>query len=301
MRADEGLASASSEYLTAREAASYLRLNEKTLYALVQDGTVPATKVTGKWLFPKALLDEWLLAHAHGGALMDRLLIAGSDDPLLAHACAVLAAEHRDDALIALAPTGTELGLALLAKRRVNAVGIHWGHAETSAATHTELVRRFSGHREWTVVRLGLREQGVILPAGGATTALLDLVAPNTRWAARQAGAGSQRFFGLVLAEQGIAPPSVNFTETAYSERHAASLVARGVADCAPGVRAAASEFGLGFLPLGWEAFDLVLPREVYFRTLFRALLTTLGSPELRALATGLGGYELSSLGRLVG
>lgn len=301
MRADEGLASASSGYLTAREAASYLRLNEKTLYALVQNGTVPATKVTGKWLFPKALLDEWLLAHAHGGAFTDRLLIAGSDDPLLAHACATLAARGGDASLIALSPTGTELGLALLAKRRVNSVGIHWGHAETSAATHAELVRRFAGHQEWTVVRLGLREQGVILPAGSATTALFDLVAPNTRWGARQAGAGSQHFFGLVLAEQGIAPQAVNVAETAYSERHAASLVARRVVDCAPGVRAAASEFDLGFLPLGWEAFDLVLPREVYFRTLFQSLLTMLGSPELRALATGLGGYDLSSLGRLIG
>ena len=52
-----------SPYLTAREAAAYLHLNEKTLYALIQDGGIPATKVTGKWLFPRALLDDWLLAH----------------------------------------------------------------------------------------------------------------------------------------------------------------------------------------------------------------------------------------------
>ena len=37
-----------SPYLTAREAAAYLHLNEKTLYAMIQDSGIPATKVTGK-------------------------------------------------------------------------------------------------------------------------------------------------------------------------------------------------------------------------------------------------------------
>lgn len=297
---DEHAPRTESPYLTARQAAAYLQLNEKTLYALVQEGIVPATKVTGKWLFPKALLDDWLLAHAHGGALTDRLIVAGSDDPLLAAACTALAAELKDESVVALSPTGSELGLALLAKRRVNVAGIHWGVAETSAATHLELVRRFAGHQDWTVVRLGLREQGVMLAQGRAASSLVDLAAPGIRWAMRQPGSGSQHFLGLMLNEHGIAPQSLDMAETAYSERYAAGLVARGLVDCAPGVRAAAGEFNLGFLPLGWEAFDLVLPREVYFRTLFQSLVTLLGSASLRASASGLGGYDLSSLGRLI-
>jgi excisionase family DNA binding protein len=297
---DERAPRADSPYLTARQAAAYLQLNEKTLYALVQDGTVPATKVTGKWLFPRQLLDEWLIAHAHGGALADRLLIAGSDDPLLAAACTALAVQCKEESLVALSPTGSELGLALLARRKVNVAGIHWGLAETSAATHHELVRRFAGREEWAIVRLGLREQGVMLASGRSTGSLADLAIPETRWAVRQGGAGSQHFFGLMLHEHGIARQAVHARETAYSERHAASLVARGAVDCAPGVRAAASEFNLGFLALGWEAFDLVLPREVYFRTLFQSLVALLASAPMRALASDLGGYDLSSLGRLV-
>jgi excisionase family DNA binding protein len=190
-----------SPYLTARDAASYLRLNEKTLYALVQQGVVPATKVTGKWLFPKSLLDEWLLAHAHGGALMDRLLIAGSDDPLLAAACTRLTSELGSESVVALSPTGSELGLALLARRRVNVAGIHWGLADTSATAHLELVQRHPGHQEWAVVRLGLREQGVIVAHERAPAALGDLAAAGTRWALRQRGSGSQHFLGLVLNE----------------------------------------------------------------------------------------------------
>ena len=50
------------DLLTTDEAATYLRLCERKLYELVANGAVPCTKVTGKWLFPKAALDRWLAA-----------------------------------------------------------------------------------------------------------------------------------------------------------------------------------------------------------------------------------------------
>ena len=65
-------------------------------------------------------------------------------------------------------------------------------------------------------------------------------------------------------------------------------------------VRAAAGEFGLDFLPLGWEAFDLAMPRGIYFRTLFRTLLETLRSSECQRLAQVFGGYEFGELGNVV-
>jgi len=55
------------DLLTTDEAAAYLRLSERKLYELVANAAVPCTKVTGKWLFPKAALERWLvagLAHA---------------------------------------------------------------------------------------------------------------------------------------------------------------------------------------------------------------------------------------------
>jgi molybdate-binding protein len=65
-------------------------------------------------------------------------------------------------------------------------------------------------------------------------------------------------------------------------------------------VRSAAAEFGLPFLSLGWESFDLVLPQAVYFRRLFQDLFALLGSERGRRLAAALEGYDLSPLGQLV-
>src|SRR5215470_9752131 len=50
------------DLLTTDEAAAYLRLSERKLYELVANAAVPCTKLTGKWLFPKAALERWLAA-----------------------------------------------------------------------------------------------------------------------------------------------------------------------------------------------------------------------------------------------
>jgi molybdate-binding protein len=65
-------------------------------------------------------------------------------------------------------------------------------------------------------------------------------------------------------------------------------------------VRAAAGEFGLEFLPIGWEAFDLAMSRGVYFRTLFRGLLDVLRGAECQRLAQVFGGYDFAELGNIV-
>jgi molybdate-binding protein len=151
------------------------------------------------------------------------------------------------------------------------------------------------------MVRMALREQGVILGrAHAGVTDLAALAARAPRWSMRQEGAGSQRFLRLVLLEHGVPFESLRVVQTVFSERHAAAAVAQGIVDCAPGVQSAAAEFGLAFLPLGWEAFDLVVPRTVFFLALFQRLLETLRSAEMRALAASLRGYDLSPLGQVV-
>src|SRR5215510_15732647 len=50
------------DLLTTDEAATYLRLSQRKLYELLAIGAVPCTKVTGRWLFPRAALDRWVMA-----------------------------------------------------------------------------------------------------------------------------------------------------------------------------------------------------------------------------------------------
>jgi putative molybdopterin biosynthesis protein len=289
-------------FMSVKQIARYLQVNDKKIYSLVREGKIPATKVTGKWLFPRDLVDLWILESAHGGLLTDRMLIAGSDDPLLYRTVMQIANKIHARALISYTPTGTQLGLSLLSRRRADVCGIHWGPAEESATRHPALLRQFAQHEDWVLVRLFRREQGLILapdswPAGSR---IEDLFSPERHWAVRQEGAGSQRFLQELITRHGVNPAARRITGRAYSERDAASLVAMGQADVATGVRAAATEFGLEFLPIGWEAFDLAMHRGVFFRTLFQKLLEHLRSSEIQSLARMLGGYDLGECGNLV-
>ncbi len=289
-------------FMNVRQVAHYLQINEKKVYALVNEGRIPATRLTGKWLFPRDLVDQWLLESSHGGLLTDRIVIAGSDDPLLYRAVTLMAAELQGRALVSYAAIGTQLGLSVLARRRADVCALHWGPDSESLQRHPALLRQHVQHKDWILVRLFRREQGLMMAPGLWTgdSRIERLFAPDVRWVARQEGAGSQRFLREVIAEHRLDPADRRITARAYSERDAASAIATGQADLAPGVRAAAGEFGLEFLPLGWEAFDLAMSRGIFFRTLLRGLLDVLRGAECQRLAQVFGGYDCTELGNIV-
>lgn len=289
-------------FMSVRQVADYLNLNEKKVYALVNEGKIPGTKITGKWMFPRELVDRWILESSHGGVLTDRLIIAGSDDPLLYRLALQFASEIKSHALVSYTATGTRLGLDLLQANRVDACGIHWGPVEESLTRHPALLRQYATHPQWLLVRAFHREQGLMV----ARDSELDqysaeaLVARPLRWQFRQDGAGAQRFLREFLMKQRLVTDQLDSVGTALSEREAASAVAMGHADIAPGTRGAATEFNLGFVPLGWEAFDIALSRGVFFRRLFQDLLQRLQAKPARAYAEQLGGYDFTDSGRIL-
>jgi excisionase family DNA binding protein len=287
-------------FMSVRQVAEYLDIHEKKVYTLAAEGLIPATKVTGKWLFPRDLVDQWLRETSHGGVLADRLVVAGSDDPLLYRALTQLAVEIQARALVSQVHTGTQLGLSLLARRRADVCAIHWGPAEESDHRHAAVIRPYPQHHDWTILRAFYREQGLIVAPEQRGKDMNELFSPEMRWAMRQEGAGSQRFLRETLAKRGVDPSNLRVTARAHSEREAAALIAMAHADVAPGVRAAAAEFGLEFVPIGWEAFDLVLYRGVYFRALFQRLLEHLQGAECRRWAQLLGGYDYRDSGKLI-
>ena len=78
-------------FMDTQQVAEYLGVHEKQVYTLIHDRGLPATKITGKWLFPGHLVDRWLESNVINmpetqpflKAAGSLLLIAGSDDPLL--------------------------------------------------------------------------------------------------------------------------------------------------------------------------------------------------------------------------
>lgn len=292
----------SSMFMSVKQVAEYLNLNEKKIYALVNEQKIPATKVTGKWMFPRELVDRWMLNSTHGGLMTDRLVIAGSDDPLLYRIIMQFSLEAGSHALISYSPTGTRLGLDLLQSSRADVCGIHWGPKNESHMRHPALLHQYSHHNQWVLIRAFRREQGLMIKPGLASrdSDPRNLFDREYRWALRQSGAGAQRFLMEMLSQRNLNAEDLTTTITALSEREAAAAIAMQQADIAPGARSAAHEFGLDFIPYGWEAFDLTLPRDIWFRRLFQELMNRLKSQPCQAMADMLTGYDLSESGELV-
>jgi len=84
------------EMLNTKEVAKYLNINEKLVYRLIKEKRIPGTRVTGKWTFPKRLIDEWIVESAKENVglgskireLKNHIVIMGSNDftiELLSH------------------------------------------------------------------------------------------------------------------------------------------------------------------------------------------------------------------------
>jgi excisionase family DNA binding protein len=140
-------------YLTAKEAAEYLKLAERTLVRLAHEGKIPGVKIGGQWRFRRALLDEYLdtLASesvATAGTAPSQVADAPLEDILTVDQIIPdIGASTRDEVIHAMVEKVTELGLvkdqswfeaALAARERLvpTAVpeGVAFLHARRRAA-----------------------------------------------------------------------------------------------------------------------------------------------------------------------
>jgi excisionase family DNA binding protein len=302
VRSQDGTRGEPIRFMSVRQLAEYLQTNDKRVYALAAEGTLPGTKVTGRWLFPRELIDRWLLETSHGGVLTDRLLITGGEDLLLQRLSTHLAAALGTRALLSYAPTPVRLGLGLLEKGRADVCCLHWGAVAQSNERHPALLRALVGHPRWVLVRALRREQGIVVSPGAPAPAesAARCLSMSWRWLIRQEGSGAQRLLLDLLAGENIPLNALNITEIVNSEREAAARLAAGEADASPGSRAVAEEYRLRFVPAGWEALDFAVGRDAYFRTLFQKTIEALRGPLGQTLASQLSGYDLSEAGQII-
>ncbi|WP_028117059.1 helix-turn-helix transcriptional regulator [Ferrimonas senticii] len=289
-------------FLNAKQVAEYLDLNEKKVYAMANERQLPGTKVTGKWLFPKALIDRWIIDSCHGGTLSDRLVIGGSDDPLLHYAVRRVSQRIGASGLINYCPSDTRSGLTHLANGYTDLCCIHWSSREQRDLRHPALLKHHASHKQWIMVHGANRDFGLLMrnEHHHLSQDVTEALSLQYRWVPRQAGAGSRHHMDNFLAERGLTANDLNLQPEALSEHEVAATIARGDADFGFGCQGIAGEFGLAFLPLGQESFDFVMPRGVFFRQHLQELFSTLQSPEIHEHARRLGGYDLQDSGKLI-
>jgi putative molybdopterin biosynthesis protein len=152
-------------------------------------------------------------------------------------------------------------------------------------------------------VRLVHREQGLLVAPGNplGLSGVADLARPGLTYVNRQRGAGTRVLLDYELARSGIDPADVvGYEREEPTHLAVAAAIASGRADCGMGVLAAARAFGLDFVPVTREPYDLVLERDALGLPLLAPFWDLLQSPVFRSAVEDLGGYETTEMGRRI-
>src|SRR5690606_10328987 len=236
------------ELLTTAEAAEYLRLKERKLYELVADRQIPCTKVTGKWLFPRADLDRWILAgmmRPHGVIPADPPpIVGGSHDPLLQWALS----ESR--AGLAIMPEGSESGYRRLLKGEVVAAAIHFhDRDDPEKDANIEIVSREATLYDAVLIGFAAREQGLLVAPGNplGLKSIRDVLDRKARLIVRPAGAGAQQLLLALLRREGAELQDIAATMEGPSGPVIAHAIRAGHGDCGVATQAVATAAGLAF------------------------------------------------------
>jgi putative molybdopterin biosynthesis protein len=289
----------SAAMMDTREVAAYLRLKERRVYDLVRQNALPHIRATGKLLFPKAQIDAWLASKS--GAAPEAAgaappIVAGSHDPLLDWAV-------RDSRCgLAILACGSSAGLEQLAQGHAVIAAMHWLD-RASGEYNVPLVRERMGAADFVVIEWAKRVQGLLLGAGNPLRikSLADLKTSRARIVPRQPEAGSQHLLLHLLANAQVEAKKLQWLpRTSVAETDLASAIHDGHADAGVAIEAAARVHGLDFIPLAVERLDLALRRRDYFEPQVQSLLTFARTPEFSAHALALGGYDVTTSGRVV-
>jgi putative molybdopterin biosynthesis protein len=243
--------------------------------------------------------EEVDVALLRGVGEIDRTILAvGSHDLVLDLAASRIRAA---DPLVTLASSnvGSLGGLVALRDGLCHIAGSHLLDPATGEYT-LPYVDRVLGERDIAVVRLVHREQGLIVAPGNplGVGGIEDLARAELRYVNRQRGAGTRVLLDHELGRRGIAPEAVHgYTREEHTHLAVAATIAAGRADAGLGVLAAARAFGLGFVPVTREPYDLVLAAETLEDPVAAALWALLADPSFRAAVEELGGYGTDEMG----
>ena len=191
-----------SPYLTTQEVAALLRIRERKVYELVHKGQIPVSRVTGKLLYSRSLIEDWINERTEYVGDLDALrllpdIMAGSHDPLLEWAL------RESRCGMALVLEGSSAGLERLAARKAAAAGLHIHEPETGGWNRVH-VAQTPGFNAGVLISWARRRQGLIVARGNPLEIRHVSDLGGHRVIARQEGSGSQLLLSRLVADAGL-------------------------------------------------------------------------------------------------
>lgn len=300
----------SGDMMNTREVAQYLGIHEKQVYALIKAKRIPSTKITGRWVFPRKLIDDWIESHARSGieearekdrAVNGMLLACGSNDPILDMLQTCMKKDF-PGFLILSANTGSTEGLKALNGGHTDLAWSHLLDPESGQynipflSTHLPDVKA-------VVVNLFHRELGLVMapsiPLG--IRGFDDLRQKGVRFVNRQKGSGTRILLDHHLKQLNIPPSSIKgYEREVYTHFEVGLSILSREADVGVATIAVARLLGLPFIPIAVENFDMILDQGTFFHKGVQAFIETLNSKGFRKRVERIRAYDFKDSGKIL-
>jgi len=225
----------------------------------------------------------------------NRVLLAGCDPAISVLARHVQSAGSE----LVVAHRNSSQALELLKERYIHVAGTHLRDDASGESNLPDIARMFPRNGV-AVVSFAVWEEGIVTARGNpkAIRGVEDFARRDVTMVNREAGAGSRKLLDSHLKRLQIAPDNVRgYQVEAAGHLPAAWRVQTGEADCCIATGAAARLFGLGFVPLVSERYDLAIRRQHLDLPGIRALLDVLSRSQFRRELDSLGGYDTRAAG----
>lgn len=300
----------SEEMMNTKEVAQYLGIHEKQVYALIKSKRIPATRVTGKWVFPKKLIDEWIESNAKTGLEQARqksrriegaLLASGSNDPILDMLQTYMKKSYPEFYIFS-SNTGSTDGLKAL---NMGYTDIAWSHLldPKSGEYNIPFLSTYLPNVKPVVVNLFLRDLGFVVapknPLG--IRGFEDLPRKEIRFINRQRGSGTRVLLDHHLKRLWISPSKIHgYEKEAYTHFEVGLSILSKEADVGIATVAVSKLLGLPFIPITQERFDMLLDQSTFFEKGVQAFIEIFNSKEFRERVGRLGSYDFKNSGKIL-
>jgi excisionase family DNA binding protein len=291
-------------FLTTSEVSKLLNINEKKIYTLSQEGAIPATKVTGKWLFPYEELLNFLkydaLRNIKKGlpfSLLenDIMLAAGSDDPILPKIFSKFFTAKQNT--LFYSTVGSEKGIDMLKNRIVHFAFSHLYDFETNEYNIPYLKKKFPVE-DYVVINFFLREIGFV--SNEKIIGFKAFKEKKYTFVLRQKGSGIRNITEKFFHNEKLKKEWFCFYDTEVTTHFdLAKTIKENQNFVGIATKSTARIFNLNFYKIFEERFDIITLKEYFFSKNFQKFYSFLNE-NLKPEFSSIDGYNFSETGKII-
>lgn len=233
--------------------------------------------------------------------LKNTVVVIGSHDPLLDELGDML---HVADTSLSMSSShvGSMGGIMAIRRGEAHMGGCHLLDTETGEY-NLSFIKKYFPNGGVKLIRCVGRQQGMMVAQGNPLNIqkFADIAKPGVRYVNRQKGSGTRILADFLCQQENLDMASIyGYDREEMTHTSVAAQIVSGSADAGMGIYSAANLYGLDFIPICIEEYDLLISDRAWNTPQVQQLIEILKSNAFREKIQAMGGYTLDGPGEII-